>query len=115
MATGSVATSSMAITYPGDLYALYGLPGIVLGMFLLGAVCQALTNTITRRLDKRRLFVYAAMFISVSHLETDAFSYLTSLIKTFVLLSVVALVIYGLPRRATEAPAAQESKQPCES
>jgi len=115
VATGSVATSSMAITYPGDLYALYGLPGILLGMLLLGVVCQALTNTITGRPDKRRLFVYAAMFLSVSRLETDAFSYLTSLIKTFVMLSMVALVIYGLPRRATEAPAAQETQQPCES
>jgi hypothetical protein len=115
LAAGSTATSSMAITYPGDLYALYGLPGIVLGMLLLGVVCQALTNTITGRLDKRRLFVYAAMFIAVSRLETDAFSYLTSLIKTFAMLSVAALVIYGLPRHAAEAPAAQESKQPCES
>ncbi len=115
VATGSVATSSMAITYPGDLYTLFGLPGIVLGMFLLGLVCQALTNTITGRPDKRRLFVYAAMFMSVSRLETDAFSYLTSLIKTFVMLSVVALVIYGPPRHATEAHAAQEARQPCES
>ena len=114
-ATGSVATSSLAITYPGDLYALYGLPGIVLGMFLLGVVCQALTNTITGGLDKRRLFVYGAMFISVSHLEADAFGYLTSLLKTFALLSVAALVVYGLPRRATEAPAAQESKELCGS
>jgi hypothetical protein len=115
VATGSVATSSMAITYPGDLYSLYGLPGIVLGMFLLGVVCQALTNTVAGRPDKRRLFVYAAMFMSVSRLETDAFSYLTSLIKTFVMLSVVALVIYGPPRHATEAPATQKTRQPCES
>jgi hypothetical protein len=110
-ATGSVATSSMAITYPGDLYASYGLAGIVVGMFLLGVVCQALTNTITGRLDKSRLFVYAAMFMAVSHLETDAFSYLTSLLKTFVMLSVVALVIYGLRRSANEAPA-QDLKKP---
>jgi len=115
VAIGSVAASSMAITYPGDLYALYGLPGIVLGMFLLGVVCQALTNTITHKLDKRRLFVYAAMFMVVSHLETDAFSYLTSLLKTFAMLSVAALVIYGLPRHATETRAAQEPEQPCES
>ncbi|HET7215969.1 MAG TPA: hypothetical protein VFL79_20430 [Terriglobia bacterium] len=114
-ATGSVATSSLAITYPGDLYALYGLPGIVLGMLLLGVVCQALTNTITIGFDKRRLFVYAAMFISVSHLEADAFGYLTSLLKTFALLSVAALVIYGLPRRAAKAPAAQESNERCRS
>lgn len=109
-ATGSVATSSMAITYPGDLYAGYGLAGIVLGMFLLGVVCQALTNTITGRLDKRHLFVYAAMFMAVTHLETDAFSYLTSLLKTFVMLGVAALVIYGLPRSSEKAPAAQEKK-----
>lgn len=114
-AAGSVATSSMAITYPGDLYASYGLAGIVLGMFLLGVVCQALTNSITGGLDKRRLFVYAAMFVVVSHLETDAFSYLTSLLKTFAMLSVSALVIYGLPRRSIEAPAAQDLKKPCES
>lgn len=112
-ATGSAATSSLAITYPGDLYALYGLPGIALGMLLLGVVCQALTNTITSGLDKRRLFVYAAMFISVSRLEADAFGYLTSLLKTFALLSVAALVVYGLPRRAREAPAAQESNELC--
>ncbi|MGH7968341.1 MAG: hypothetical protein ACREIC_06390, partial [Limisphaerales bacterium] len=115
VATGSTDTSSMAITYPGDLYSLYGLPGIVVGMLLLGVVCQALTNTVACQLDKRRLFVYAAMFMSVSHLETDAFSYLTSLLKTFVMLSVAALVIYGLPRSATESPASQDLKHPCES
>jgi hypothetical protein len=115
VATGSTATSSMAITYPGDLYALGGLPGIALGMFLLGVVCQALTNTMIGPLDKRRLFVYAAMFMSVSRLEPDAFSYLTGLMKAFIMLSVVALVIYGLPRRAKETPAAQKSRPSCES
>jgi hypothetical protein len=115
LAAGSTGTSSMAITYPGDLYALYGLPGIVLGMFLLGIVAQGLTNTITGTLDKRHLFVYAAMFMTVSHLETDAFSYLTSLIKTFVMLSIIALVIYGPRHRCNKAPAARQKPQPCES
>lgn len=114
VATGSVATSSRAITYPGDLDSLYGMPGVVLGMFLLGVVCQALTNTVIGRLDKRRLFVYAAMFMYVSRLEADSFGYLTSLLKTFVMLSVVALVIYRPRRRETGAPAAKETQQPCE-
>jgi hypothetical protein len=108
VAAGSTQDSSMAVTYPGDLYALYGLPGVVLGMLLLGIVIQALTNTITGTLDKRRLFVYAAMFMFVNELETDSFSYLTSLIKTFVIVSLVALVIYGPRRRREEAPATQE-------
>jgi hypothetical protein len=115
LAVGSTGTSSMGITYPGDLYALYGLPGIVLGMFLLGIVAQGLTNTITGTLGKRHLFVYAAMFMTVSHLEMDAFSYLTSLIKTFVMLSIIALVIYVPRRRGEKAPAAQQKPQPCKS
>jgi hypothetical protein len=114
-AAGSTTTSSMAITYPGDLYADFGLPGIVLGMFLLGLVAQGLANTLTGTLDKGRLFVYAAMFMPVSHLETDAFSYLTSLLKTFALLSVAALVIYGPRHRGEKAPAARKTSPPCES
>lgn len=117
VATGSTSTSSMAITYPGDLYATYGLPGIVLGMFLLGIVTQCLTNTITGIVDKRHLFVYAAMFMPVIHLETDTFSYLTSLIKSFVILSVIALVIFGPHRRAAKGLAVRTKAvaQPCKS
>lgn len=107
----------MAITYPGDLYATYGLPGIVLGMFLLGIVTQCLTNAITGIVDKRHLFVYAAMFMPVIHLETDTFSYLTSLIKSFVILSVIALVIFGPHRRAAKGLAVRTKAvaQPCKS
>jgi hypothetical protein len=115
VAAGSTQASSMALTYPGDLYALYGLPGIVLGMLLLGVVTQWLANTITGTLDKRRLFVYAAMFMYVLELETDAFSYLTNLIKTFVMVSLVALVIYGVRSRAENKPATQEKAKACAS
>ena len=117
VATGSTSTSSRAITYPGDLYADFGLPGIVLGMLLLGIVSQALANTVTGALAKRRLFVYVAMFMCVSHLETDAFNYLTSLIKNFAMISIVALLIYGpLPRATKESPARKRpAPTPCES
>ncbi len=117
VAVGSTRTSSMAITYPGDLYAVYGLPGILAGMFLLGVVSQWLANTITGTLDKRHLFVYAAIFLSFSHLETDAFSYWTGLIKSFVILSVIALVIYRPRRRALKALMTREKSvgQPCGS
>ena len=117
VATGSTATSSMAITYPGDLYANYGLPGIVVGMLLLGVLSEWLARTVTGTPDKRHLFIYAAMFMSVSHLETDAFSYLTGLIKNFVILSVVAIVIYGPVRRAASVPVVRKKSaaQPCES
>ena len=107
IATGSTSVSSMAITYPGDLYASYGLAGIVLGMFLLGVVSQLLTNTITGPLDRRHLFVYAALFLSVTDMEIDAFSFWTSLIKSLAILTAIALVIYGPHRRQEKAPTAQ--------
>lgn len=102
VATGSTSVSSLAITYPGDLYASGGLPAILLGMFLLGIVAQALANSIIGLLDKRRLFVYAALFFAVTDMEIDYFSFWTTLIKSFVILSVVALVVYGPSRRAEQ-------------
>ena len=108
VAIGSISRSSMAITYPGDLYATYGLPGIVLGMLLLGVVSQLLTNTITGPLDKRRLFIYVAMFLGVTDMEIDSFGFWTSLIKSLAILTAIALVIYGPRRRAAKWSAAQE-------
>ena len=116
VATGSISKSSMAITYPGDLYATWGMPGIVLGMFLLGIVSQLLANTVTGSLDKRHLFVYAAMFLGVADMEIDYFSFWTSLIKSLAILTAIALVIYGPRRRAAKASATQRrcAPSPCE-
>ena len=88
-----------------------------MGMLLLGVLSEWLAGTVTGTPDKRHLFIYAAMFMSVSHLETDAFSYLTGLIKNFVILSVVAIVIYGPVRRAASVPVVRKKSaaQPCES
>jgi len=109
--------TSTAVTYPGDLYAKYGLPGILAGMFLLGVVSQWLTNTITGTLDKRHLFVYTAIFLIFTDMEIDAFSYWASLIKGLVMLSVIALIVYGPRRRAPAAIAVRKKPvgQPCES
>jgi hypothetical protein len=118
VATGSISRSSMAITYPGDLYATCGLPGIVLGMFLLGIASQLLANTVTGSLDKRHLFVYAAMFLGVTDMEIDYFSFWTSLIKSLAILTAIALVIYGpRRRRAAKASAPQRrcTPSPCGS
>jgi len=109
--------TSMAVTYPGDLYAKYGLPGLLAGMFLLGVVSQWLANTITGTLDKRRLFVYVAIFLNITDMEIDSFSFWAGLIKGLVMLSVIALVIYGPRRRAPAAMAVRKRPvtQPCES
>ena len=87
--------TSTAVTYPGDLYAVYGWAGVLGGMFLLGLVSQVLTASLTGPLDKRRLFLYASMFLSVTNMEIDAFSFWTNLLRNLVIFVVVGLLIYG--------------------
>lgn len=86
--------TSTAITYPGDLYATYGLPGILAGMFLLGVVGQLLTNLIAGTTNKRRLFVYAAIFLIFTDMELDAFDFWSTFIKMCVIFSTVAFFVY---------------------
>lgn len=98
VALGAPPTTSTAITYPGDLYMDFGLAGLLGGMFLLGVVAQWLTNRVSGALDKRSLFIYVAIFLMFTDMENDYFSFWTGLIKNLVILSAVALVVYG-PRR----------------
>jgi hypothetical protein len=87
--------TSTAVTYPGDLYAVYGWAGVLVGMFLLGLVSQSLTASLTGPLDKRRLLLYASMFLSATNMEVDAFSFWTSLFRSLVIFAAVGLLIYG--------------------
>lgn len=91
--------TSTAVTYLGDLYLRGGLAGIVLGMFALGIVAQWLTDTVTGPVDRRRLFIYAAIFLTFTDMEADAFSFWSGFIKTFAILSIIAWFVYG-PRPA---------------
>lgn len=97
-ALGYGAGTSTAVTYPGELYVTYGLPGLLAGMFLLGTVAQWLANGVKGLLNKRDLFVYAAIFFTATNMEIDSFSYWSTLIKSLIILSIIAFVVYG-PRR----------------
>ena len=96
------AGSSTAITYPGDLYLRFGLPGILVGMFVLGVVAQWFTNRMNGTAEPRDLFVYAAVFLIGFPIEVDVFSVWASLIKLLVILFVLRRLIYG-PRRRISA------------
>lgn len=102
--------TSTAVTYPGDLYASYGLPGILVGMFLLGIAGQWLSNAVAGAVDKRRLFLFASLFPAITNMELESFSFWTSLIKNFVILSAIALVVYGPRRQAAMAQVTRRSK-----
>lgn len=98
VALGYGDRTSTATTYPGDLYADYGLPGILIGMLLLGAVSQWISDAVARTPDSRHIFVYTAIFPIIIDMEIGAFEFWSRLIKMFVIFSVIAFVIYG-PRR----------------
>lgn len=98
VALGLPATTSTAVSYPGDLYANFGLAGVVIGMLFLGLVAEWLTNLVRDALDKRRLFIYVAIFLAFTDMEIDYFSFWSGLIKSLVIVFAVALVVYG-PRR----------------
>ncbi len=109
--------TSTAVTYPGDLYAVYGWAGVLGGMFLLGLVSQSLTAGLTGALDKRRLFLYASTFLSVTNMEVDAFSLWTNLFRNLIIFAAVGLLIYG-PRSHSGKPGSVRRKplpQRCES
>lgn len=104
VALGYGSHTSTAITYPADLYLTYGFAGLLAGMFALGVAAQWLTNRAAGIPDKRRLFVYAAIFLIATNMEIDSFSYWTGLIKNFAIISIVALLVYGPRRRFVKAP-----------
>jgi len=87
--------SSTAVTYPGDLFLQFGLLGIPLGMLVLGVITQWFANRVSRSVEPRDLFLYAAVFLFGFPLEVDVFSVWTSLIKLLVTLYVLRLLIYG--------------------
>jgi hypothetical protein len=108
--------TSTAITYPGDLYATYGWAGLLAGMFLLGVVAQALTGGVSGALDKRRLFLYASVFLTVTNMEIDAFSFWTSVIRNLAIFAAVGFVVYGPRRKAEKLRVVRKKRvpQPCE-
>jgi hypothetical protein len=101
--TARTIGTSTAVTYPGDLYIRGGVSGIVFGMICLGVVAQWLTSTVSGELDRRSLFLYAAIFLSATSMEIDAFSFWSGLIKSFVILTLIGWFAYGEPRRRLSA------------
>ncbi|HUI40762.1 MAG TPA: hypothetical protein VL523_02220 [Terriglobia bacterium] len=95
LALGDGDQTATAITYPGDLYFEYGLPGLLAGMLLFGMVTDWLTNRFSVPGSKPRLFIYTGAFITVVFgIELDAFDFWSTLIRSMAILSLVARVVY---------------------
>jgi hypothetical protein len=89
------AGSSTAITYPGDLYLRFGLPGILLGMFVLGVVAQWFTNRVAGPFEPQNLFLYAGIYVFGFSFELDAFDFWVTFLKILAILCVLHWIIYG--------------------
>jgi len=101
IAIGIGDQTSTALTYPGDLLFEYGVTGLLCGMFLFGGAAQYLTDRFADARDKRRLFVYTGIFLTVlSIVELDAFDFWSTLIRNLVILSAVARFAYRSPGSA---------------
>jgi hypothetical protein len=98
---GGEYTNASSPTIPGELYALHGgFPGVLAGMFLVGLAMQWLTNPVKLCPSKRNLFIYACMFFAVANWENDFFAYSTGTIRSFVIINIIALIVFG-PARTT--------------
>lgn len=102
MVLGFGDETSTGTSYPRDSYFTYGLMRLLTGMSILGIVEQWLTNGTTGALDERRLFAYAGISLAVTDMEIDVFSFWSGFIKTFVILSGIAWLIYGPRRHSSE-------------
>ena len=101
IALGYGDQTSTAVTYPGDLFFEYGLPGLLAGMFIFGLAAQWLSDRFAVAGSKPLLFVYTTMLITVVFTtELDAFDFWCTLIRYLVLLLLVAWAVYRRPRRA---------------
>jgi hypothetical protein len=89
------AGSGTAVTYPGDLYLRFGLPGILVGMFVLGVVAQWFTNPVAGPFEPQNLFLYAGIYVFGFSFEMDAFDFWATLLKILAILCVLRWIIYG--------------------
>jgi hypothetical protein len=113
LALGLGDQTSTAITYPGDLYFEFGMPGLLVGMLLFGLIAERLTKRYGVPGSKRRLFIYTGVFMTfVTSIELDAFDFWSTLIRSLVILCAVAWIVYR-PRRGLAAERVQVP--PCES
>ena len=96
IALGRPAISSSAITPVADLYLLYGITGVILGMAVLGAGLQLIMNWLGKApITEAGAFVYILLPAAVDHFEPDATKYIVDAVQFVVIVLVLAYLIYG--------------------
>lgn len=92
----SLYTAS-AVTMQGDLYRHGGLPVMIIGMLLLGAVAKAAQDVYAHG-DPRLSVLYAGLFLQLTNVEIDVVSLVVSTVQVVVVLAIVTKVSFGRRR-----------------
>jgi hypothetical protein len=109
-ALGIGKVSSTNVPGIADMYALGGIGGILIGMFLWGICLQLLMNRIGRGLGEKGTFIYIGLLWRLTNIERDMVAMIGGAVETVCILLVLSKVVYGgplfslrsiVPRRAT--------------
>ena len=88
--------TSAALTPIGDLFAMYGTYGVLIGMFVWGACIQLYMNWIgSRNISERSLFVYTLMLQILLNFESDVVGIVASAVQNVILVVILSYAIYG--------------------
>jgi hypothetical protein len=97
-ALGRPDTTASAMTTIGDLYSLYGIAGVLIGMFVYGIGLQLYMNWMCRGgISERGLFVYLTLIVPLIAIEINAVTLIAAVVQTGVVAVIVSYLIYGLP------------------
>ena len=94
-ALGGGETSSAAISPVADLYIIYGIFGVPIGMFLYGVGLQLYMNWIGGKQSERVVFIHLSILVSLIDFENDVVGLIASSIQVFLVILVISYIIYG--------------------
>lgn len=100
------ARNSIAITWPGLLHLQFGLPSVLLGMFLVGILLRLLYERYGRPRSNYSLFFYVMLLSTLLRIDDDLSWLLAGAVRTFAILWLISLVAFRYPR-SVHSPAHQ--------
>lgn len=97
VALGRPADSSSAVTIVGDLYSMYGTPGVVFGMLGFGICFQIYMNWVAcSAMSESRLFVFISLLVLLANFfEADVSGFIQGAIQSGIVIMLTSYVIYG--------------------
>jgi hypothetical protein len=94
-ALGIGRTSSTNVPGIADLYALGGIPGIAVGMFIWGGCLQMYMNSMRRGLSERELFLYVMILLVLTNIERDIIAMIGGVVESTCIYLVMSWLVYG--------------------